>query len=306
MPDHDRLFKTLIKSFFGDFVTLVVPEQAAGLRLERAQFLDKESFTDVPGGRRAELDLVAQVPGRRGPSFVLVHVEIESAFRRAKEERLWRYYMHLRLAHRRPVLPILLALRGGPAGVERRSVVDRLGEAEVARFTYWVFGLSRSRAADWVDRPQPLAAALAALMRPQEHDRAEQKLRCLATIGRAGLDEAREFLLVDLVETYLKLNDVDQYRYAQKLERAGPEVRAMQTWAEKLESKYRTLGRREGRREGRQEGARSVLKRLLERRFGRIPAGTALSLEQLDLGQLETLTDRALEANTLAELGLGD
>ena len=52
---------------------------------------------------------------------------------------------------------------------------------------------------------------------------------------RAPLDEARRFLLFNIVETYLGLTDDEKQRYDIELNRESEqEVRAMQlTWAEK-------------------------------------------------------------------------
>ncbi len=59
MPRHDSLFKGLLRSFFADLLNLTVPDLAARLDLAHPVLLDKEFFT--PGGRRRELDLLAEV-----------------------------------------------------------------------------------------------------------------------------------------------------------------------------------------------------------------------------------------------------
>ncbi len=54
---HDQLVKEILRVFFADFLSLVLPGVARRLRLGRQEFLDKELFTDWPRGKR-----------RRGPS----------------------------------------------------------------------------------------------------------------------------------------------------------------------------------------------------------------------------------------------
>jgi hypothetical protein len=78
---HDQLAKTLITTFFADFLCLAAPESAHRLRLGDASFLDKELFTDQPTGNRREPDLLAQVPTEDSAMILLVHVEIESRAR---------------------------------------------------------------------------------------------------------------------------------------------------------------------------------------------------------------------------------
>lgn len=97
---------------------------------------------------------------------------------------------------------IVVFLRGGPPGVEVRQVVDRVGPFEINRFRYLALGLSQSLAEEYVDRPQPLAAALAALMRSEVWGRVERKIECLQAIRRPeNLDRSQRFLLARIVNT---------------------------------------------------------------------------------------------------------
>jgi flagellar biosynthesis/type III secretory pathway protein FliH len=68
----------------------------------------------------------------------------------------------------------------------------------------------------------------------------------------------------------------------------------------------RQEGRLEGRQEGRQEGARNeamtVLRRLVEKRFGAIPAWAEERLSTPSVSELEELILRASESRSLEEL----
>jgi len=75
---HDQLAKTLISTFFADFLSLTLSDTAPRLRPAEAVFLDKEIFTDWPDGDRRELDLLARVPVEQEDLCLLIHVEIES------------------------------------------------------------------------------------------------------------------------------------------------------------------------------------------------------------------------------------
>lgn len=61
-------------------------------------------------------------------------------------------------------------------------------------------------------------------------------------------------------------------------------------------------GRREGRQEGRQEGELLVLKRLLERKFGRLNATLQGRLAQADAETLLLWSERLLDARTLDDV----
>src|SRR5438067_6946098 len=77
--DHDRLFKELLQTFFGDFIELFLPEVDAYLDRSTIEFLDKEVFTDVTAGERHEVDLLVKAKFRGRDVFFLIHVENQSS-----------------------------------------------------------------------------------------------------------------------------------------------------------------------------------------------------------------------------------
>ena len=83
-------------------------------------------------------------------------------------------------------------MRGGPPGVTKAKVVDEVEGEIINVFHYYVLGLEKSVAEEFLKRPEPLAWGLAALMRPKSGDRAEQRFRCLQSIARGALGEMRE------------------------------------------------------------------------------------------------------------------
>jgi len=315
---HDQVFKDLIGGFLPDFLTLVAPEPAGRLDLSDWKLLDKETFTDWPQGRRRELDLLAEVRfAGRGGRPALVHVEIEARTRLEMGHRLERYHMQIRLRYDRPVLPILLRLRGGRPGIHIESVVSADFGPEIVRFSYYTMGLARCPAEDYLAKEQPLAWALAALMRPTTLSRAEQKMECLRRIHAAGLDELRRFLLVNCVETYLQLDGRDAEEMEALQARGGTEeVRAMRrrlTWAEQLVEEGREKGVEEGREKGvekglevgREQGARQILLRMLGLRFGPLSDDVKRRVEEIhSVDRLNQIADQILVAHSLEELGL--
>jgi len=304
---HDQLTKDLVRTFFQDFLGLAAPDAAGRLHLEQVSFLDTQSVTDWPAGRRRELDLLARIPERTGgDSPVLVHVEIERRARAGMDLRMWLYYMQLRLRHGLLVVPILLNLKGGAPGVSRMLLAEGLDDPETARFRCRSFSLSGCLAAEYLERPEPLAWALAALMRRGRWSPAEHKMACFRRIAAADLPELQRFLLVNCVETYVQLSGRDAVDYARLAERAenGRAVAMQLTWAEKMEAKYRKQGLVEGRSEA-LEQLRAVVLHLLEQRFGPLPARTKRRVERLrSLRSLRQIAEQILVADSLRDLGL--
>jgi len=318
---HDRLFKQLLMSFFADLLWLVAPELAGRLLTGAARFLDKETFPDWPRGERQEVDLLAEVPRADNPEEkALVHVEVEAQARAETPKRLLSYALQLQLRHGRPVLTILVNLRGGRPGVESLELTGSVAGLEVQRFRYLAFGVGACRAEDYLARPEPLAWALAALMRPQGLSPAEHKLACLRQIARAELSDVQRFILLNCVETYLELAP-EQERELVRLQsvEGDEEVAEMQmTWAEKIEARGEARGMEkgleqglehgleqgveQGLKQGRREGEARMLLGLLEARFGPLAPATRELVEGADTGTLLRWGERLLSARRLEEV----
>jgi hypothetical protein len=302
LTSHDQLAKDLFQTFFSDFLRLAAPEAAARLRLDEAVFLDKQAFTDWPQGNRREMDLLVEVPTKDGGTGILIHVEIEAEARADMADRFWRYYMQLRLRHSLSIVPILTNLKGGRPGGHYELLVEGFEELETARFRYRVFNLSGCRAEEYLALAEPLAWALAALMRRGRWSRAVHKIECLRRIAGADLSGSRRWLLGNWVETYLQLDDREAVEYARLCElTVNQEVRVMEmTWAERMEEKYTQKGIEQGI-----EALRRVVLRLLSQRFGSVPETVRRRVEAIEaMEPLENLAEKTLEAQSIEDLGL--
>ncbi len=331
MPSHDQLSKSLIKLFFTEFLGLIAPESASLLRPGEAIFLDKEEFTDWPAGDRREMDLVAKVPVEGDAPPLLVHVEIETDFRSGMDRRIWQYYMLLHLRHELPVLPILVNLRGGRPGLHRETLRHVFDGKVTSVFHYRVLGISGCSAEEWLARPEPIAWAFAALMRPGSWSRAELKLECLRRIATSDVVGLRKQILVDWVETYVQLTGQDALELQRLLDLEGneeiktmeltwlgqAEARGMEKGIEKGIQKGIERGKKEGKKEGLAQGAetatrqavgrmRRVVLRQIEQRFGAVPTKMRQKIEAIDsLESLADLAERVLIVESASELGLG-
>jgi len=303
LTSHDQLAKDLFRTFFADLLRLAAPEAAPRLRLDGAVFLDKQAFTDWPEGDRREMDLLAEVPvADLTDHRILVHVEVEAEARSGMTDRIWQYYMQIRLRHGLLVVPLLVNLKGGRPGVHREVLDEGFEEPATARFRYRVFGLSGCSAEEYLALPEPLGWALAALMRPGKRSRAEHKIECLRRISRADLSSSRRWLLGNWVETYLQLDDRDSAEYEHLRGLAvNREVRAMEmTWAERMEVEYTQKGIRQGL-----EALHRVVLRLLAQRFGAVPETVRQKVEAIDSTDvLSDLAGRVMEVKSIDEMGL--
>lgn len=320
---HDQLFKELLSHFFDDFLHLAVPGIARHLDTGSCRPLPTELFTDLPAGEQRRLDLLAEVPTRSGapPGKVYVHTEIESEARLTMGGRMRDYWHLLALKKFRPVVPIVVYLRGGPAGVGSSVLEEDLFGTDLSTFRLFGFGLSRSDAEGYIQSDRPLAWALAALMRPPAGwSRVEHRIRCELPIHRSeDLTDAERFLLRNCVATYLQLTESEtkEHEMLSKYYGTFDPFETNMTWADWVQMHARKegldegleLGRQQGRRQGREEGLetgmRSVVLRQMDQKLGPLSDEVRQRVEALSNGQIEELALRVLDAESLDDLELG-
>ena len=324
---HDQLFKDILRSFFRDFLGLFYPEVEKRLDFDTLRFLDKEVFTSLPEGSSREVDVLAELEtGKGSRELVLVHVEVEAKRKRGFPKRMFQYFALLWAKYQIPIFPIVVYLRGGQTAVSEEDFRMSVFGREQRWFRYSAVALTRFDGREYVEKGTPLAAGLAALMsRRKTPNPLALRAAMMRRVAESELDDARKFLLSNLIETYFGLSGENRRGFERLIaQERYREVRKMQlTWADKMLEKARKKGLREGRREGRQEGLqegrqeglqegllegkRDDLLRILSTRFGPVPERTASQVRALDsIEALDRYLDRAVTAISLEEMGLGE
>ncbi|HWM93715.1 MAG TPA: hypothetical protein VN493_23355 [Thermoanaerobaculia bacterium] len=207
-------FRELFRTFLGDYLRLAEPDTAAHLLPERARFpiVDAPGWTDE---ERTEIGAVAEVPTMDGTALtVLIQPEPEPRGPAETAQRLSRWFLALESHWTQPVLLSVIYLRGGRPGLNlESSAVGSIYGTEVVRIFYTAFGLAEARADYYLERPEPLAWALAALMKPVRRSRAEHKMACLQRIAGADLEDRERTLLTSCVEQWMELRPEDRDEY---------------------------------------------------------------------------------------------
>lgn len=299
---HDKFFKNVFEAFFKDLIELIHPEVADLLDLDRVVFRTEPLFGHLGKGEHVIPDLVGSAPLKNsaGERMVVVHVEIEAQHRAVMERRMWRYFSLLATRYDTEVFSVVVFLSGGPSRVEPRRYRLKIGEVEVNRFTYWALGLAACDAEEWLQKPQPLAKALAAMMKTRG-DRVAHKLRCLRAAA-AERDKNRLYLLQMLIDLYLKLRPEEQSRYAAALAEEKAMLPEIPDWLPlSLDEAYQQ--RDNLLAEGAKNGILKSILRLIDRRFGTAPAGLVVQLSAIgDTSRLEKIFDAAMDATSLAQV----
>ena len=294
---HDQRFKEFLREFFQDFLKLFYPDVEARLQFRDIEFPETELFIDFPDGERREADVVAKLETFDGsPELVLIHVEIQSRPERDFEARMFEYYALLWSRYKIPIFPIVLYLHGGDAGTSQEEYHVKLFGRDVVRFRYESVRLERMNAEEYLRQGGPVGAALAALMdRSSSGDIEQLRASMIQRVVTSELDEARQFLLVNIIETYCELSDEQNQRYLRLLSRE--EYRKVQdvelTWMDKLLLKGELKGRRE------------TLLRQMTQKFGPLSDGVKKRVEAYEsVDELDACLERILTATSLEEMGL--
>ena len=205
------------------------------------------------------------------------------------------YYELLRRQYGLPVLPIALYLRVGLDGIGWDVYEEKYWDRRLLAFEYAYVGLPGLKAEDYVAREQLLGVALTALMGAPPTRRAEVHAEALRRLAEARENDYRRYLLLDCLEAYATLDEV-QVRELEALLRTeryqGAKAMAMTTFEKGLQQGL--------------QGWRTALKKQLEARFGPLGPGAQERLESLSPEQLEAMALELLKAQLLEELGLED
>ncbi len=294
---HDQRFKEFLREFLRDFLQLFFPEVEAQIDFTELQFLDTESFTSFPEGSSRAADVVAKVRTRkREQEILLIHVEVEARRGRAFAERMFEYFTLLWARHRVPIFPIAVYLRGGRSPHIEEVFPMKLFGREQLRFQFPAVALARFEAREYLEKGGAVASALASLMnRRRAGEPVDLQLLMRERVVQSGLDKARKFLLLNLINAYFVPTAAERRKFERRLsEKRYREVKKMQmSWGEKIELK------------GRKEGKKDTLLRLLATKFGPLPEKTVSRIRTIEsLPQLDRYLDRVLVAGSLAEMKL--
>jgi len=206
MPHRNPLLREVLQTFLADYLRLIEPDSVRYLELDRLTVPD---LADVPGwtdGERQSLGVVGEAWACWGEKVIIVvRVEPEALTPAELARRIGLSLMDLEIHYCQPVLLNVLYLHGGRPGINLETApVCRIFDMDLLRLYFTAFGLSGCRAEHYLERPEPIAWALSALMPPLRLSRAHHRQLCLERIAASGLEEERRALLARFVEAFLE------------------------------------------------------------------------------------------------------
>ena len=293
--NHDQLFKELLTTFFVEFLELFFPSILEYLDTDTIAFVDKELFTDVVGGEKKIMDIVALAKFQQQNYSFLVHIENQASSDAEFNRRLFRYFCSLFLKYDHPVYPIVVFSYDYPQRLDRSNFIIDFPDKQILNFDYEIVQLNRLNWRDFLQQQNPIAAALMAKMKIDEKDRPKVKAECLRLMVTLKLDPAKMYLISGFVDTYLNLDREEELIFQSELS-------TMELEEQEQIMQITTSWEQKGLAQGRVEGQSNTILRLLNRKFGSLSKATAEQIESLQPNQLDSLTEDLLDFQSLDDL----
>ena len=289
--NHDQLFKELLTTFFVEFLELFFPSILEYLETDTITFVDKELFTDVVGGEKKIMDIVALAKFQQQNYSFLVHVENQASSDTEFNRRLFRYFCSLFLKYDRPVYPIVVFSYDSPQRLDRSSFVIDFPDKQVLNFNYEIVQLNRLNWRDFLQQRNPVAAALMAKMKIDEKDRPQVKAECLRLMVTLKLDSAKMYLISGFIDTYLDLSQQEELIFqsqlsTMELEEQEQIMQITTSWEQK----------------GIAKGQSNTILRQLNRKFGTLDNKIAEQIKALEPSQLNSLSEDLLDFQSFDDL----
>jgi predicted transposase/invertase (TIGR01784 family) len=208
--DHDKNFKELIATFFLEFLELFLPEIAQTIEPDSIKFLQQEYFVDLAEGEEKIIDLLAEVKQAGEDATFLIHVEPQATGRLSFPQRLFFYFALLHQKHLKRIYPIAIFSYDKPKKEAEDSYIVEFPDRKILEFNFLSIQLNRLDWRDFIDQPNPVAAALMSKMNIAKQDRPKVKAECLRLLVTLKLDPAKSRLISKFVDTYLRLNESEE------------------------------------------------------------------------------------------------
>ncbi|KAM3091941.1 Rpn family recombination-promoting nuclease/putative transposase [Phormidesmis sp. 146-12] len=291
MVDHDRLFKELLTTFFAEFLDLFLPEIASTIERDSIQFLPQEYFADLTSGEDKIIDLLVEVKQSGEEVGFLVHIEAQSYTQSNFARRMFFYFARLYQKYVQRIYPIVVFSFDEPLRAEPQTHTVEFSGLKVLEFNFAAIQLNQLDWRNFIDQPNPIAAALMSKMRIAPQDRPRVKAECLRLLTTLRLDPAKTRLISGFVDTYLRLNEVEEPLFAEEI---GKLEATEQEQIMEITTSWMA--------QGMAQGERSLIFRLLARKVGEVPEALRRQIEALPIEQLESLGEALLDFSSVSDL----
>lgn len=299
MVDRDRLFRDLLKNFFLEFVDLFFPKIAVAIDPKSIRFLEEEESPKpqeqgenppAPPKSRTSSDVFVQVRLRGQESCFWVHLENSQEANIKLERRIFHTFARLDEKYNLPIYPIILQSAESSQRLETNGYRVEFVDRKVLDFSFVAIQLHRLNWRDFLQRRNPVAAALMPTMNVQTFDRPVVKAECLRLLTNLRLDAKKVKVISQFIEAFLHLSAAEEQVLQTEMERMGLLERERIT-------NLLTSTTQANQQQGAEREALSLVFRLLKRRIGDLNPDLENQVRSLPVNQVEDLGEALLDFN---------
>ena len=301
--DHDQLFKQLLTTFFLEFLELFAPELFVVIDPHSLEILPQEYFTEINAGERRAMDIIVRIDLLGRPNApasskvsVVINCEHQSSSETDFHRRMFFYFAQLHREYLQIVYPIALFSFDQPFRAEQSRYQVKAPGLQILDFNFLTIQLNRLDWREFLSRSNPVAAALMAKMKIDPADRPRVKVECLRMIANLKLDRARIFQLSGFIDSYLRLNPVEEQQFQVEVDK----IKLPQERENVME--ITTSWMEEGMIKGRESGERALVIKLLTKKVGNLSPELLTRVSSLNIDRLEALAEDLLDFKHVGDL----
>lgn len=197
------------------------------------------------------------------------------------------YFARLHEKFDLPVYPVVIFSYKAPKRPEPNRYEVAFPGKTVLQFEYTTIQLNRLPWRQFIEQPNPVAAALMSRMMMAARERPKVKLECLRLLATLKLDPAKSHLIGGFIESYLKLNAEENRQYTSEFDNLTPEGK------ERTMEMLTSWGRK---------GKEELVVLQMQRLFGSVSPTIIERVEKLPSKQLDDLGLALLDFKSVANL----
>lgn len=249
-------------------------------------------------GEEKIIDLLVEVKQAGENAAFLVHIEAQSSPEPDFSRRMFFYFARLYQKYLQRIYPVAIFSFDQPYREEPCTHIVEFPQRRILEFNFESIQLNRLNWRDFLNHPNPVAAALMSKMRIAAEDRPRVKAQCLRLLATLRLDPARTRLISGFIDTYLKLNAIEEQVFQAEIAKIEPRE---QEQVMEIVTSWMERGIEQGIERG-IERERALVRRLLTKRVGELPSSLRDRIDHLPIEPIESLGEALLEFETLADL----
>lgn len=212
---------------------------------------------------------------------------------------MFHYFARLDAKYLLPIFPIVIFSYDEPKRPEKSQYTVNFPNRKILEFNYVAIQLNNLNWRNFLNQPNPVAAALMAKMDFNPEERVRVKLECLRMLVTLQLNPAKIELISGFIDTYLKLNATEEQALDTELKQANL---VEQEQIMEIVTSWMQKGIEQGIERGIEQGEQKIVKRQLKRRFNNIDSILENRINDLSSEQLENLADAIFDLQSLEDL----